>query len=151
MARVAVQRAAFADPGAWGPAFTEILDGYENTAGLWIIGEDMPQSTNRVTLNADVKDQHGLPVPNVHFDDHPNDVALRTYAWEHAAELYRAVGAVGITETPPYRPSTSPSSSRPACCRRECAGQGASTCISPSSDHSSPGTSTFTTCGVETR
>ena len=97
--------AAFADPGAWGPAFTEIMDGYENTAGLWIVGEDMPQSTNRVTLNDVVLDQHGLPAPNVHFDDHPNDVAMRTYAWEHAAELYRAVGAVGVTDTPPY-PST---------------------------------------------
>lgn len=30
---------------------------------------------------------------------------MRAYAWEHAAELYRAVGAVGVTDTPPY-PST---------------------------------------------
>ena len=94
--------AAFADPGAWGPGFTEIMDGYENTAGLWIVGEDMPQSTNRVTLNGDVLDQHGLPVPNVNFDDHANDLAMRAYAWEHAAELYRSVGAVGVTDTPPY-------------------------------------------------
>ena len=94
--------AAFVDPGAWGPRFTEIMDGYENTAGLWIVGEDMPQPTNRVTLNGDVLDQHGLPVPNVHFDDHANDVAMRAYAWEHAAELYRSVGAVGVTDTPPY-------------------------------------------------
>jgi choline dehydrogenase-like flavoprotein len=97
--------AAFADPGAWGPDFTTIIDGYENTAGLWIVGEDMPQATNRVTLSADVTDQHGLPAPNVHFDDHPNDVAMRAHAWAHAAELYRAVGAVGVTDTPPY-PST---------------------------------------------
>jgi len=94
--------AAFADPGAWGPKFTEIMDGYENTAGLWIVGEDMPQSTNRVTLNTNVLDQYGLPVPNVNFDDHANDVAMRSYAWEHAAELYRSVGAVGVTDTPPY-------------------------------------------------
>ncbi len=97
--------AAFADPGAWGPDFTNILDGYENTAGLWIVGEDMPQSTNRVTLSADAVDQFGLPAPNVHFDDHPNDVAMRDHAWAHAAELYRAVGAIGVTDTPPY-PST---------------------------------------------
>ncbi len=97
--------AAFADPGAWGPDFTAIIDGYENTAGLWIVGEDMPQATNRVTLSPDALDQHGLPAPNVHFDDHPNDVAMREHAWEHAAELYRAVGAVGVTDTPPY-PST---------------------------------------------
>ena len=73
--------AAFADPGAWGPAFTSILDGYANTAGLWVVGEDMPQESNRVTLNASVTDKHGLPVPNVHFDDHPNDVAMRNYGY----------------------------------------------------------------------
>jgi hypothetical protein len=53
------------------------------------VGEDMPQATNRVTLNTDALDQHGLPVPNVNFDDHPNDVAMREYAWGRTAELYR--------------------------------------------------------------
>jgi choline dehydrogenase-like flavoprotein len=97
--------AAFLDPGAWGREFTSALDGYENMAGLWIVGEDMPRETNRVTLNADVKDANGLPVPNVHFDDHPNDVAMRSYAYGKAAEMYRAVGATRIFPTPPY-PST---------------------------------------------
>ena len=27
------------------------------------------------------KDQYGLPVPNVHFDDHANDVAMREHAF----------------------------------------------------------------------
>ena len=69
--------AAFVEPGEWGRSFTEKMDAYERTAGMWIVGEDMPQESNRITLNTDVKDQHGLPVPNVHFDDHPNDVAMR--------------------------------------------------------------------------
>jgi len=97
--------AAFADPGAWGPGFTSILDGYANTAGLWIVGEDMPQETNRVTLNASVTDKHGLPVPNVHFDDHPNDVAMRNHGYKQAELLYEAVGATSVQRTPPY-PST---------------------------------------------
>ena len=42
----------------------------------------MPQSTNRVTLSKTAKDQWGLPAPNVHFDDHPNDIAMRNYAYE---------------------------------------------------------------------
>ena len=57
--------AAFVEPGEWGRPFTEKMDAYERTAGMWIVGEDMPQETNRVTLNTDVKDQRGLPVPNV--------------------------------------------------------------------------------------
>ncbi|TPE48833.1 GMC family oxidoreductase [Amaricoccus solimangrovi] len=97
--------AAFLDPGAWGREFTSALDGYENMAGLWIVGEDMPRETNRVTLNPDVKDANGLPVPNVHFDDHPNDEAMRDYAYGKGAELYRAAGATRIFPTPPY-PST---------------------------------------------
>lgn len=97
--------AAFADPGAWGPDFTAIMDAYAHTAGLWIVGEDMPQPTNRVTLNRDVSDQHGLPAPNVHFDDHPNDVAMREFAHDRGREMYESVGATAATRTPPY-PST---------------------------------------------
>ena len=97
--------AAFAEPGSWGPEFTEIMDAYANTAGLWIIGEDMPQETNRITLNGAVTDQHGLPVPNVHFDDHPNDVAMRDHAWAQGEKMYEAVGSTGAHRTPPY-PST---------------------------------------------
>jgi choline dehydrogenase-like flavoprotein len=97
--------AAFIQPGAWGPEFTEAMDAYAHTAGMWLVGEDMPQESNRVTLNADVSDQHGLPAPNVHFDDHPNDVAMRDYAWEKGRGVYEAVGAEGAVLTPPY-PST---------------------------------------------
>jgi choline dehydrogenase-like flavoprotein len=97
--------AAFLDPGAWGREFTSAIDGYDRMAGLWIVGEDMPQETNRVTLNPDVVDNFGLPVPNVHFDDHPNDVAMRNHAYGRGEALYRAVGATRVFPTPPY-PST---------------------------------------------
>ncbi len=55
--------AAFLNPGAWGRSFTSAIDDYPNMAGLWIVGEDMPQETNRVTLDPKVKDQNGMPVP----------------------------------------------------------------------------------------
>jgi len=97
--------AAFLDPGAWGPKFTEAMDNYVNMAGLWIVGEDMPQASNRVTLHTTEKDQWGLPVPNVHFDDHPNDIAMRNHAYKQARALYEAVGAKKTYEVPPY-PST---------------------------------------------
>lgn len=97
--------AAFLDPGAWGREFTSAMDGYDKMAGMWIVGEDMPQETNRVTLNTEVKDKNGMPVPNVHYDDHPNDVAMRTHAYAQGEALYKAVGAVRTLPTPPY-PST---------------------------------------------
>jgi choline dehydrogenase-like flavoprotein len=97
--------ASFADPGSWGPGFASLLDDYENTAGLWIVGEDMPQESNRITLNTSVKDHLGLPVPNVHFDDHANDAAMRNHGYQQGSLLYDAVGALSSHHTPPY-PST---------------------------------------------
>ena len=100
--------AAFLDPGGWGPEFTEFMDGYERTAGMWLVGEDMPRETNRVTLNTDVLDQHGQPVPNVHFDDHPNDEAMREHAWSRGEAVYEAVGATRpIAPRRIRRPTTS--------------------------------------------
>ncbi|TDN99184.1 MULTISPECIES: GMC family oxidoreductase [Halomonas] len=97
--------AAFFDPGAWGPRFTGALDQYDHMAGMWLVGEDMPQESNRITLNSEVKDHFGLPVANVHYDDHPNDVTMREHAYRQGAEIYRAVGAKDTYEVPPY-PST---------------------------------------------
>ncbi len=97
--------AAFLDPGAWGREFTTALDSYENMAGMWLVGEDMPQESNRVTLNTDLKDQWGLPAANVHFSDHPNDLAMRKHAYQQGQAVYDAVGATRTFPTPPY-PST---------------------------------------------
>ena len=81
--------AAFLNPGSWGRSFTSAMDDYANTAGLWIVGEDLPQETNRVTLDPTMKDKHGLPVASVHFDDHPNDIAMRNHAYRQGARDLR--------------------------------------------------------------
>ena len=46
-------------------------------AGRWLMGEAMPQESNRITLKRDVRDRFGLRVPNVHFNDHQNYLAMR--------------------------------------------------------------------------
>ena len=97
--------AAFLAPGAWGREFTSALDRYDHMAGMWLVGEDMPQEGNRITLHPTDKDQFGLPIPNVNFDDHPNDVAMREHAFKQGAAIYQAVGADTTLRTPPY-PST---------------------------------------------
>jgi choline dehydrogenase-like flavoprotein len=97
--------AAFFDPGAWGRDFTNVMEQYTKLAAMWIVGEDMPQESNRITLNDGVKDRFGIPVANVHYDDHPNDVAMREYAFKQGEALYSSVGAVRTFRVPPY-PST---------------------------------------------
>lgn len=97
--------AAFLDPGAWGEEFAYFMDNYSRLAGMWLVGEDMPREDNRITLNTDVTDAHGLPVANVHFDDHENDIAMREHAFTQGQAVYEAAGAVRTIRTPPY-PST---------------------------------------------
>jgi choline dehydrogenase-like flavoprotein len=43
--------AAFLNPGGWGADFAWWMEHYVQTAGMWLVGEDMPRETNRVTLN----------------------------------------------------------------------------------------------------
>ena len=97
--------AAFLNPGGWGRSFTSALDEYENMAGMWLVGEDMPQETNRITLHGTDKDAFGMPVANVNFSDHANDIAMRSHAYAQGSALYDAVGATRTFPTPPY-PST---------------------------------------------
>jgi choline dehydrogenase-like flavoprotein len=97
--------AAFLNPGGWGADFTWWMDRYTNLAGMWLVGEDMPRETNRVTLNTNVKDQWGNYAPNVHFDDHDNDIAMRNHAFTQAERIYEAAGSIKSFRTPPY-PST---------------------------------------------
>jgi choline dehydrogenase-like flavoprotein len=97
--------AAFLDPGAWGREFTSALDSYDHMAGMWIVGEDMPSEDNRITLDPTAKDKFGMPVANVNFNDHPNDIVMRSPAYKQGQAIYDAVGAVRTFPTPPY-PST---------------------------------------------
>ena len=97
--------AAFLDPGAWGKDFCNAMDHYQNMAGMWLVGEDMPQESNRITLHPDEKDQYGLPIPDVAFTDHANDIAMREHAFERGSAVYSAAGAKVNYRVPPY-PST---------------------------------------------
>lgn len=97
--------AAFLNPGGWGRDFTSALDAYDHMAGMWLVGEDMPQAGNRVTLDTTLKDGFGMPVAAVHYSDHANDAAMRGHAFQQGSAIYEAVGANRTILTPPY-PST---------------------------------------------
>jgi len=90
-------------PYGWGRDFTSIIEDYRNMAGMFINGEDLPRSDNRITLDPIVKDAFGLPVAHIHVDDHPNDQALRKHAQAQMSRMYEAIGAKRIVlgPTPP--------------------------------------------------
>ncbi len=140
--------AAFLNPGGWGEDFAWWMDRYTHLAGMWLVGEDMPRESNRITLNSNVKDKYGNPVPNVHFDDHDNDVAMRNHAFRQGERVYQAAGAIRTFRTPPY-----PSTHNLGTCRMG-AKAGDSVCNSFGRTHDVPNLfisdgSQFTTGGAE--
>jgi choline dehydrogenase-like flavoprotein len=78
----------------WGRELGFLMDHYDRMAGMLVNGEDMPRATNRITLNSAVKDRFGLPVANIHFDDHENDTAMRAHAQRQGRAVWDAVGAL---------------------------------------------------------
>jgi choline dehydrogenase-like flavoprotein len=90
-------------PYGWGRDFAWVMENYRNLAGMFINGEDLPRPGNRITLNSDVKDAFGLPVANIHVDEHPNDQAMRKHAQGQMSRMYEAIGAkrVVLGPTPP--------------------------------------------------
>lgn len=89
-------------PGGWGREYARDVEAYRNAAGLWIVGEDLPQEDNAITLDPDVKDQHGLPAARVHHVDHRNDTAMRERAWRVARNLYESAGARKVHTRGPF-------------------------------------------------
>ena len=87
-------------PYGWGRDFASIMESYRNIAGMFINGEDLPRSDNRITLNSNVKDAYGLPVANIHVDEHANDQAMRKHAQGQMTKMYDAVGAKRIIPGP---------------------------------------------------
>ena len=103
------------DFAGWGLEYARTMEAYEYVAGMWLVGEDMPRETNRVTLHPTEKDQFGMPIPNVHFDDHVNDIAMGNHAYKHGAMVYDAIGATRVVRTPP-----GPSTHNLGTCRLSC-------------------------------
>ena len=70
--------------------------------GRWLMGEAMPQESNRITLKRDVRDRFGLRVPNVHFNDHQNYLAMREHPYAAGGSVYDAAMRRARSGSAPY-------------------------------------------------
>jgi choline dehydrogenase-like flavoprotein len=78
--------------GGWGESAAEYLENYTKLGGLWVTGEDPPQASNRITLDADEKDQYGLPVPIVEYKFHANSLAMYEHGRKQCESLLESLG-----------------------------------------------------------
>jgi len=92
--------------GKWGHEFTSVLEKYRNYATVMIMGEDLPTADNRISLHPERRDQYGLPVPVVHYTNHPNNRAMLHYGLEQCNKLYRSLGAEQVFDLKDVFPAT---------------------------------------------
>lgn len=92
-------------PAGWGREFTRFVENYDHLSGIWMNGEDLPRADNRITLHPTEKDAHGLPIANVHVDEHANDVAMREHFLQRAEAVLRAAGAKDVLRGVPLAAS----------------------------------------------
>lgn len=93
---------AFLDPGAWRRDFTRKLGTYDRMAGMRLVGEDMPQLDNCVTVHAYKKGGHGMPVTVVTFTGHPHDLAMCEHAFWQGEAVSDVAGARETFRDRPY-------------------------------------------------
>lgn len=93
----------------WGESHVPALQGaFGRQIFLGMVGDDVPQRQNRVTLDPNVKDVYGLPVARVAQLPHPRDLAVLATAAPIMQQILEKAGAVVsavATATPPLYPS----------------------------------------------
>ena len=81
-------------PQFWGERFHDTLRGRLGHSAVWcIIGEDLPEESNTVTLSVDRRGAHGLPVPKVTYATSENSRQLLRWHERRAVESMKAAGA----------------------------------------------------------
>lgn len=90
-------------PGGWGRKVSGIIDQFDHMVAVWTCAEDLPQAQARVTLDHSMKDQYGLPVPNIApVEDHPNDAAMLKHARKTLESIFQAGNARDVVWRPPF-------------------------------------------------
>jgi choline dehydrogenase-like flavoprotein len=85
-------------PG-WGKDVASYVENYSHLAGVFICGEDPPQSSNRVTLHPTQRDQYGLPVPVIEYAMHPSSTAMQRHGINRTKQLYESIGGKDFRAT----------------------------------------------------
>jgi choline dehydrogenase-like flavoprotein len=82
------------DTGAWGKPLKDYLRKYPHLGAMISIGEDLPRYENRIDLDPDHTDKHGIALPRITHRSHPNDVALARFNESKMIEIASAAGAL---------------------------------------------------------
>lgn len=83
-----------------GQELSDFMLKYRNYAGIWLGGEDIPNADNRVQLDAEQRDEYGMPLPRITYSYGDNDRKVREHSMQMAERLFEASGAVNVHRSP---------------------------------------------------
>jgi choline dehydrogenase-like flavoprotein len=82
------------DAPTWGPEYKRLLrDYYPNTMEVAVHTTSLPQESNSISLDPNVKDKWGRPALRVTYNDHPDDLKTGQFLIDRAMEILDAAGA----------------------------------------------------------
>lgn len=89
---------------AWGADLKNAMRDFPRILPVISVMEDLPIESNRVDLDPDTKDVHGLPAPRMTHKQHPNDIAMNRWFENKMIDIAAAAGAKDIWPAGgPYR------------------------------------------------
>ncbi len=92
------------DNPIWGPGFHQSLRKRLGRSAMWgIIAEDLPDESNRVVLDPDLKDGDGIPAPKIIYRMSENSYQLLRFHQDRARESLLTAGAYETIVAPLIR------------------------------------------------
>ncbi len=88
----------------WGDGFHDGIRRRLGHSAMWgIIAEDLPDESNRVTLDAEWKDSDGIPAPRIEYRLSENSSRILAFHLDRARESLQAAGAYETVIAPQIR------------------------------------------------
>jgi choline dehydrogenase-like flavoprotein len=82
------------DTPKWGSEFKKALAHHFNhSMTLTANATSVPQASNNITLDPQLKDRYGRPAIRVTYHDHPDDLAIAKYLQDVTLQIFDAAGA----------------------------------------------------------
>ena len=79
----------------WGHEFTAKMKRSVSHAVDWTVhAEDLPDESNYIELDPDLKDGDGLPAPKIHYTTSENTKRIMDFGLNRALEVHEAAGAI---------------------------------------------------------
>jgi choline dehydrogenase-like flavoprotein len=91
---------------SWGKNWHKMIEERFGKTALWaIVGEDLPEESNQVTIDSDLVDSNGIPAPKITYKTSENSERLLEFHAARAKESMEAAGARSTSVMPQMRES----------------------------------------------